>query len=89
MPKLFEVTRNLAWDKYIGELSYPLYICHFLFGWLLLPTTFQAVYLALFLSLVMSAALYHFVEKPVDVWRQSRLKTRKLGFERGHLLQSA
>ena len=89
VPKLFEVTRNLAWDKYIGELSYPLYICHFLFGWLLLPTTFQAVYLALFLSLVMSAALYHFVEKPIDVWRQNRLKTRKLEFGRGHLLQSA
>lgn len=89
VPKLFDVTRNLAWDKYIGELSYPLYICHFLFGWLLLPTTFPGVFLALFLSLAMSAALYHFVEKPIDVWRQSRLKNSKLEYERGHLLQSA
>jgi peptidoglycan/LPS O-acetylase OafA/YrhL len=72
-PRLFETTKNIVWDKYLGELSYPLYICHFLFGWLLLPNTFTTVYLTLFLSLAASIALYHLVDKPIDAWRQDRL----------------
>ena len=88
VPRLFEITKNLAWDKYLGELSYPLYICHFLLGWLVLPNTLLSAYLALFMSLAMSIALYHFVDKPIDVWRQNRLKNSKLGYGRGPLLQS-
>jgi peptidoglycan/LPS O-acetylase OafA/YrhL len=74
VPRLFEATKNIAWDKYIGELSYPLYICHLLFGWILLPNTYFGVYAALFLSLAMSIALYHFVDRPIDAWRQNRLR---------------
>src|SRR5258706_1003879 len=59
VPRLFEMTRTIAWDKYIGELSYPLYIGHFLFGGILLPNTSFGVYLALFMSLAGSSALYH------------------------------
>src|SRR3979411_2191986 len=50
VPRLFEITGKLAWDKYIGELSYPFYICHFLFGWLVLPSTYLAVHSALLLT---------------------------------------
>jgi peptidoglycan/LPS O-acetylase OafA/YrhL len=73
VPRLFEATKNVAWDKYIGELSYPLYICHCLFGWLLVPTTFPVICLAMFLSLATSVALFHLVDRPIDAWRQSRL----------------
>ena len=71
-PRLFAMTKDIAWDRYLGELSYPLYICHFLFGWMLLPNTFAKVGLALLLSLLASMALYHFVDLPVDRWRQRR-----------------
>ena len=74
VPHLFRITRDFEVDKYVGELSYPLYICHYLFGWVLEPNTFVGVYLALVLSLAMSVALYHFVDRPVDRWRQNRLK---------------
>lgn len=78
VPRLFELTRNTAWDKYLGELSYPLYICHFMFGWLLLPDTVSGVYAALFLSLAASVLLYHAVDRPIDRWRQDRFeKTRR------------
>lgn len=77
IPRLFELTRNLEFDRYLGELSYPLYICHFLFAFLLLPNTFTLVYLALALSLAMSVVLYHFVDRPIDRWRQSRLRNCK------------
>jgi peptidoglycan/LPS O-acetylase OafA/YrhL len=74
VPRLFELTRNMAWDRYLGELSYPLYICHFLFGWILLPETVWGACLALAMSLTASIMLYRWVEAPVDKWRQNRLK---------------
>jgi peptidoglycan/LPS O-acetylase OafA/YrhL len=78
VPRLFESTRNITWDKYLGELSYPLYICHFTFGWLLLPDTVSGAYAALFLSLAASVLLYHAVDRPIDKWRQDRFeKTRR------------
>jgi peptidoglycan/LPS O-acetylase OafA/YrhL len=30
IPPLFHATRNAAWDNWIGELSYPIYITHLL-----------------------------------------------------------
>jgi peptidoglycan/LPS O-acetylase OafA/YrhL len=82
------MTKNVAWDKYVGELSYPLYICHFLFGWLLLPNTFLGVYSALFLSLATSVALYHLVDRPVDAWRQNRLRKSEPAIAVGRLIPS-
>ena len=57
VPYLFKLTRNLAWDRYLGELSYPLYICHFLIGWMVLPETTSGAYISVILSLALSAAL--------------------------------
>jgi peptidoglycan/LPS O-acetylase OafA/YrhL len=74
VPRLFTLTKNIAWDRYLGELSYPLYICHFLFGWILQPESAAGAYLALLLSLAASALLYRFVERPIDGWRQDRFK---------------
>ena len=28
MPWIFRLTRGWAWERWIGELSYPLYLCH-------------------------------------------------------------
>jgi peptidoglycan/LPS O-acetylase OafA/YrhL len=88
VPRLFEMTKNVAWDKYVGELSYPLYICHFLFGWMLMPNTFVGVYLALFLSLATSIALYHLVDRPIDAWRQNRLLKSERRMALGRLVPS-
>jgi peptidoglycan/LPS O-acetylase OafA/YrhL len=83
VPRLFELTRTITWDKYLGELSYPLYICHYMFGWLLLPDTLSGIYSALFLSVAGSILLYHVVDRPIDKWRQGRFeKTRHLAVER-------
>jgi peptidoglycan/LPS O-acetylase OafA/YrhL len=88
VPRLFELTRDIAWDKYLGELSYPLYICHFLFGWILLPETVPGVYLAVFLSVAMSVLLYHLVDRPVDRWRQSRFAKTQRTMTEGRLVQA-
>jgi peptidoglycan/LPS O-acetylase OafA/YrhL len=68
VPRLFDLSRNIAWDRYLGELSYPLYICHFLVGWIMLPGTVTGAYVSLALSLVTSIALYRWVECPIDLW---------------------
>jgi len=73
LPRLFDWTRDMAVDRYVGELSYPLYIGHFLMGWIFLPTSFTAAYLALAASLLLALTLYHLIDRPIDRWRQARL----------------
>ena len=86
VPRLFELSKNIGWDRYLGELSYPIYICHFLFGWILLPETLLASYGALFLTVTTSILIYHLVDQPIDRWRQKRFSRiqRKVS-ERGPL----
>lgn len=88
VPRLFEMTRDIAWDRYIGELSYPLYVCHFLFGWMLMPNTLPGVYLAIVLSLGASVALYHLIDKPIDAWRQARSRKNAPRMAMGQLIPS-
>lgn len=71
-PRLFELTKSMAWDRYLGELSYPLYICHFLTGWILLPENASGAIPAILLSLALSTQLYRWIEAPIDNWRQKR-----------------
>ena len=77
VPYLFKATKDIAWDKYLGELSYPLYISHLLAAWIVLPETYTGVYLALLMTLAFSVALYHLVDRPIDRWRQTRLRSRE------------
>lgn len=88
VPKLFSVTKDIPWDKYLGELSYPIYICHFLCGWILMPSTLPVAYAALLLSVVMSVALYHLIDGPIDSWRQARLRKNEGTMAVGRLLPS-
>jgi peptidoglycan/LPS O-acetylase OafA/YrhL len=88
VPRLFELTRNIAWDKYIGELSYPLYICHFLFGWWLEPDSTFGAACALCLSVAASILLYHLIDRPVDRWRQGRFTRTQRAEGEGRLLQA-
>ena len=88
VPRLFELTRSIAWDRYLGELSYPLYVCHFLFGLILLPESVSGAYLALFMSLTASILLYHLVEQPIDRWRQNRFEKARHTIDKLGLTQA-
>ncbi len=89
VPRLFELTRNIAWDRYLGELSYPLYICHFLVGWIMLPATVASAYASLAISLVASIVLYRWVESPIDQWRQSRFERTRQATDGARLMKAA
>ena len=86
VPYLFRLTRNLSWDRYLGELSYPLYICHFLIGWMVLPETVSGAYVSVLLSLALSTQLYRWVERPIDSWRQRRFELAPRSIEGGGLM---
>lgn len=77
LPSLLAFSNRHAWDRKLGELSYPLYVVHVLaISWLehAFPAerswTFSA--LALMASLVAAAALYRFVDVPMERVRAGR-----------------
>jgi peptidoglycan/LPS O-acetylase OafA/YrhL len=84
VPSIFSLTRKNRWDRWTGDLSYPLYLVHVLVmvvlgakaiatpGYVLLPTAIAA-----------AAVLLVVVDRPVERYRQRRLEalTRREGID--------
>jgi peptidoglycan/LPS O-acetylase OafA/YrhL len=84
IPWIFLNSARTPWDRAIGELSYPFYLVHWIVMRLCyaglssqstarLPTA-VVVSLVIFASLAAAAALHYLVERPVDRYRQERLR---------------
>jgi len=79
IPWLFAASKDSRTDRYLGELSYPLYIVHFLAVWFLPPLLLQigitqsAPLWVLAASLSLSVGLIHFVSNPLEGIRQQRV----------------
>lgn len=77
LPFIFKLTKNNKKDKFIGELSYPVYISHFLIiDFLTHFTQINHYYLSLIasiVSIILSILLLQFVMKPIDKIRQKRI----------------
>jgi peptidoglycan/LPS O-acetylase OafA/YrhL len=72
MPFLFILTKDIKWDSYIGEISYPLYLVHgFIIGSLNYLRFSPSVKLVLIIAvtLAISTALFVFVDRPIDRFR--------------------
>jgi hypothetical protein len=71
IPFLFILSKNVSWDSYIGEISYPVYLVHgFVIGLLreyCRPSALPLV--VLLVTVVVSTALYLFVDRPIDRFR--------------------
>jgi peptidoglycan/LPS O-acetylase OafA/YrhL len=86
VPLLFNLTRRLAIDRFIGDLSYPMYLSHITCKWLLLAlmgvskkdTAIVSGTQLLVVTVVVSVGLLWIVDYPVDRWRQARV-ARMLG----------
>lgn len=88
LPFIFALTKDIGWDRLIGELSYPLYLCHILVI-SIVPSLgdFSPVHrdvISLVLSLVASAALVIGIERPT-----ARIRERRLGRHTARLLSPA
>ena len=72
-PFVFVTFKDDVFDRWIGELSYPLYLCHLVVIGAVL--TFEppfAMWVAIGGSVSLAAALLVLIEQPVDRWRQRR-----------------
>jgi peptidoglycan/LPS O-acetylase OafA/YrhL len=78
IPAIFFFSRSNSWDRFVGELSYPFYLCHIGVGAALsvwTPPNIWVAHGAYFgLALLVSVALLIFIDLPV-----TRLRTRLFG----------
>lgn len=78
LPSLFLMTKNNKIDRLIGELSYPVYLSHFvlvpLAKRLSLYTGLHETSLLIGLTLLVSVALYYFIDRNVESYRQKRVR---------------
>jgi peptidoglycan/LPS O-acetylase OafA/YrhL len=80
MPFIFNLTKDSRFDRFLGNISYPIYIVHFLivviFEEYFEEQYFEEKYLLFMLLLVFSASLvvYYAIEAPIDHWRQRRVR---------------
>lgn len=75
LPFLFQVSKNLKVDRYIGELSYPIYLVHptiILVGDRFIDKRIGGMALTL-LSIVAAVILNELICAPIERWRQKRV----------------
>ncbi len=82
VPFIFKLTKRIPFDRLIGELSYPIYLSHLLVISVLLtvfsikPNQSFSTLLFIITTIIFSFCIYFFFEKPIEGYRQSRLKTK-------------
>jgi peptidoglycan/LPS O-acetylase OafA/YrhL len=82
IPFLFQATKNQTLDRGLGELSYPIYVCHMLVIWFLdwaaaLTSGVIRGIVIIAMTILMSIALYWWIDRPVDSWRQRRVDAKR------------
>jgi peptidoglycan/LPS O-acetylase OafA/YrhL len=75
LPFVFIATKSSSWDRWLGSLSYPVYLLHFLVIWGILPIFLHPNVpnqsaIGLLITLGLSAVMVRYVERPVNKWRE-------------------
>lgn len=78
VPFLFHWSKSSSVDRAIGELSYPLYLCHTIvqqgIGGFTIVDGLPSWIFTTIVALGISVLLYLFVDRPMDQWRQRLAK---------------
>jgi peptidoglycan/LPS O-acetylase OafA/YrhL len=79
LPSFFDFSTRHRWDRWLGDLSYPLYLVHWpvcVFALAIADKTEGPLYayLVVIASIALSIAINHFLVYPVDQWRQNRAR---------------
>lgn len=79
IPFIFILSKKWKKDRYVGELSYPIYISHMLVLWsvkfLKIPLAGGTGIVVTFLTILFSILLNEFIAKKIEIIRQSRVKS--------------
>src|SRR5262249_28279953 len=71
---VFSAWKDSAIDRWVGDLSYPMYLCHLLIVALVLTYNPPfAAWVGVVATFALSAVLLVAIDRPVDRWRQRRL----------------
>lgn len=82
VPVIFNATKSNKIDRFIGELSYPVYIVHFPIIRFFSAHPFYQSYFLKYITLgtavtviscTFAVMLYFYIEKPINTYRQKRL----------------
>jgi peptidoglycan/LPS O-acetylase OafA/YrhL len=81
IPYVFNLTRSWRFDRFLADMSFPLYLAHWPVGSIsiyirdrfLLPAPEYRGLIPAIASIAAAALLVIFVERPVERWRQSRI----------------
>jgi peptidoglycan/LPS O-acetylase OafA/YrhL len=82
IPFIFNYTRNFSFDRFIGELSYPIYLSHIFVLYFLIPlisTAFNTPLsltsiLTIIITLILSYGIQVIIEKRIDKFRAKRVE---------------
>jgi peptidoglycan/LPS O-acetylase OafA/YrhL len=74
MPFLFHATKRNHWDRWLGHLSYPVYLVHLSVLYLFPQDDPHLVLKVCLISMAIAALIVHFVDTPIDRWRQRRVQ---------------
>jgi len=83
IPFLFLSSSKNKFDTFMGDLSFPMYISHMLIIYIFVNIFNGNVfnnYFSIFViltTILFSSSLVFFFERPIDRWRQTRLKKKK------------
>lgn len=79
MPWIFRLTRGWAWERWIGELSYPLYLCHMAVRFFLQAAGVANHFtlICCVASIALAIAIHLAVESPLEKFRNAIGKPKK------------
>ena len=81
LPFIFNLTKNWKFDRYIGELSYPIYISHiFILACISasqIPTFGQQGLIVSIATIIFAIILNELVSKKIENIRQKRVKQNR------------
>ena len=92
IPFSFIISKNIRFDRFIGELSYPIYLSHNIFIYITRELLgYKGIYEGLYvmiLSVLFSILLLKFVIYPIDRIRQAKLSIYKYSFRETNIGKS-
>jgi peptidoglycan/LPS O-acetylase OafA/YrhL len=81
LPFMFSLSKHMKIDKVIGDLSYPIYLCHFIvidllvYIWDIKTMSQWQMTITICASVALASLILRFIERPCERFRQSLKRT--------------